>query len=109
VVYVSNFVRNSTSPLYDETSVSPFGRAQGASNVVERRANEVSRGANTNKMNKATKFLKEVQTELKKVTWPTQEQSLRLTAIVVGVSLFVGLYIGVLDYALTKIIEVVVK
>ena len=60
-------------------------------------------------MNKATKFLKEVQAELKKVTWPTQEQALRLTGIVVGVSLVVGLYIGVLDYALTKIVGLIVR
>ncbi len=60
-------------------------------------------------MNKATKFLKEVQTELKKVTWPTREQALRLTGIVVGVSLVVGLYIGVLDYGLTKLVGLIVK
>ena len=60
-------------------------------------------------MNKATKFLKEVQAELKKVTWPTQEQALRLTGIVVGVSLVVGLYIGVLDYALAKIVGLIVR
>ena len=60
-------------------------------------------------MNKATKFLKEVQTELKKVTWPTREQAIRLTGIVVGVSLVVGLYIGVLDYALTKVVGLIVK
>ena len=60
-------------------------------------------------MNKASKFLKEVQTELKKVTWPTREQALRLTGIVVGVSLVVGLYIGVLDYGLTKLVGLIVK
>lgn len=60
-------------------------------------------------MNKATKFLKEVQTELKKVTWPTQKQAVRLTGIVVGVSLVVGLYVGVLDYTLTKIVGLIVR
>ena len=60
-------------------------------------------------MNKATKFLKEVQTELKKVTWPTREQAIRLTGIVVGVSLVVGLYIGVLDYGLTKLVGLIVR
>ncbi len=60
-------------------------------------------------MNKVVKFLKEVQTELKKVVWPTREQTIRLTAIVVGVSLVVGLYIGVLDYVLTKLVGVIVR
>jgi len=59
-------------------------------------------------MNKITKFLKEVQTELKKVIWPTRPQALRLAAIVIGVSLAVGLYVGMLDYTLTKLIEIVV-
>jgi len=60
-------------------------------------------------MDKATKFLKEVQAELKKVTWPTREQAVRLTGIVVGVSLVVGLYIGVLDYILTKLVGLIVR
>lgn len=60
-------------------------------------------------MNKATKFLKEVQTELKKVIWPTRQQTIRLTTIVVGVSLVVGLYIGMLDYILTKLVGLIVR
>ena len=60
-------------------------------------------------MNKVSSFLKEVQIELKKVTWPTRPQTIRLTGIVVGVSLVVGLYIGVLDYGLTKLIGLIVK
>jgi len=59
-------------------------------------------------MNKVVKFLKEVQTELKKVIWPTRPQALRLAAIVIGVSLAVGLYVGVLDYALTRVVGLVV-
>jgi preprotein translocase subunit SecE len=60
-------------------------------------------------MNKITKFLKEVQTELKKVVWPTRPQALRLTTIVIGVSLAVGLYVGALDYLLTKLVGRIVR
>ena len=60
-------------------------------------------------MNKVAKFLKEVQTELKKVIWPTREQAVRLTMIVVGVSLTVGLYVGILDYVLTKLVGLIVR
>ena len=60
-------------------------------------------------MNKVTKFLKEVQTELKKVVWPTRQQTIRLTGIVVGVSLVVGMYVGALDFALTKIVGLIVR
>jgi preprotein translocase subunit SecE len=54
-------------------------------------------------------FLKEVRAELTKVTWPTKKEATRLTAIVVGVSLGVGIFIGILDYLFTKIMEVVLK
>jgi len=60
-------------------------------------------------MNKVSSFLKEVQAELKKVVWPTRQQAIRLTIIVVVVSLVVGLYVGMLDYALTKLVGLIVK
>jgi preprotein translocase SecE subunit len=35
--------------------------------------------------------------ELRKVTWPTRNQALKLTAIVLGFCLFMALVIGVFD------------
>lgn len=55
------------------------------------------------------KFLKEVKSELKQVTWPTKKDVTRLTSIVVAISLVVGVYIGILDYVFTKLIQLVVK
>lgn len=54
-------------------------------------------------------FLKEVKAELLKVTWPTRKQAIRLTIVVLVVSVIVGLYIGILDYILTKITEILLK
>lgn len=47
--------------------------------------------------------------ELKKVSWPTRSQTIRLTVIVIGVSLIIGLYIGIIDILLTKGLEFVTK
>jgi len=44
-----------------------------------------------------TKFFSEVVSELKKVTWPTREETIRLTAAVIIISLAVGFFIGGLD------------
>ena len=55
------------------------------------------------------KFLLEVKTELLKVTWLTKKQVIRLTGVVVAISLLVGLYIGALDFIFTKLIEFFVK
>lgn len=54
-------------------------------------------------------FLKETREELKKVTWPTQQEVIRLTLIVVAVSLLVGLFIGALDFIFTKVMETIIK
>lgn len=53
-------------------------------------------------------FLKETREELGKVVWPTKEQVLRSTVIVILVSLIVGVFLGAVDYVFTKIVEAVV-
>ena len=54
-------------------------------------------------------FLKEVRDELKKVVWPTRQEVIRLTAVVIIVSLVVGLYLGGIDFILTKILALFIK
>lgn len=54
-------------------------------------------------------FLKEVKTELSKVIWPTRKETIRLTGLVIFISLVVGIYIGGLDIILTKLMEIVIK
>ena len=51
-------------------------------------------------------FLKEVRVELAKVVWPTRDQLVRLTALVVTISLAVGLFIGAVDFIFFKIMEI---
>ena len=54
-------------------------------------------------------FAQGVIEELKKVSWPSKKETIRLTTIVVGVSLIIGLYIGIIDILLTKGLEIVTK
>ncbi len=54
-------------------------------------------------------FVKEVIAELKKVTWPTREETIKLTVMVIVISLIVGAFIGGLDMVLIKITSVVLK
>ena len=51
---------------------------------------------------KIVTFLKEVKLEMKKVNWPTRQETLRYTIIVVGASLVVAAYLGGLDFILTS-------
>lgn len=59
--------------------------------------------------NSPIKFIKEVKAELKQVSWPTKDEVTKLTGVVIVISLIVGLYIGILDFILTKLIELAVK
>ncbi len=54
-------------------------------------------------------FTSEIIEELKKVTWPTKKETIRLTAVVITVSLIIGLYIGIIDILLAKGLEFVTK
>ena len=48
-------------------------------------------------MQKVIQFFKEVHIELKKVAWPSKEQTIHYTVLVVIISIFVAIILGLLD------------
>jgi len=54
-------------------------------------------------------FFTQTLDELKQVVWPTRQQLIRLTFIVLFISTAVGLYIGGIDFVLTKLTELLIK
>jgi preprotein translocase subunit SecE len=54
-------------------------------------------------------FLKETRDELKKVVWPSRDEVIRLTAVVIIISVIVGFYLGGLDYIFTKLITLILR
>lgn len=53
-------------------------------------------------MTTPTGFINEVIDELKKVTWPTRDETMKLTAVVIAISIIVGAFIGGLDSLFLK-------
>jgi len=53
-------------------------------------------------------YLTESWAELKKVAWPTRQTVVRLTVLVIGVSVAVGIYIFVLDRVFNTLVEQVI-
>ena len=51
------------------------------------------------------KFFSETIAELKKVVWLTRREAAYLTALVLIVSIIVGLILGIIDYGLTKLVN----
>ncbi|MFA6532524.1 MAG: preprotein translocase subunit SecE [Patescibacteria group bacterium] len=54
-------------------------------------------------------FATDIIDELKKVSWPTKAETVRLTTIVIIVSLIIGLYVGIIDILLAKGLEIITK
>ncbi|MBN1847238.1 MAG: preprotein translocase subunit SecE [Deltaproteobacteria bacterium] len=50
-------------------------------------------------------FFRESKMELKKVKWPTRKELLAATAMVIVLSLVISFYLGLIDFALVKIIK----
>lgn len=56
-------------------------------------------------LNKIITFLKETKVELKKVNWPTKEEAIKYTIIVIGLSLGVAVYLGAFDWFFTFLVQ----
>lgn len=50
-------------------------------------------------------YLKDTQSELKHVSWPTRKQAIIFTSIVVVVSVATAAYLGAFDWLFTWIVE----
>ena len=49
-------------------------------------------------------FFADIVTELRKVVWPTRQETLRLSLIVIGLCLVMGLLLGLLDYGFSELV-----
>ena len=58
--------------------------------------------------NKLVQYVKDSRTELKKVIWPTRKQATNDTLLVIGFSLGVAVFLGLVDFVLTKLLELAV-
>ena len=52
-------------------------------------------------------FFGEVVSELKKGTWPSREETTSLTMLVIGVSIAIGIVLGVLDMSFSRLLDVI--
>ena len=56
-------------------------------------------------MTRIRRFTQEAIAELRKVSWPTIEQTRNLTVLVFAISAAIGVYIAVWDFVFTKVIS----
>jgi len=59
--------------------------------------------------NSLLRYLRETRGELRKVTWPTRQESQRLTAIVLAVTALMALFLGLLDFIFSRGVQELVR
>jgi preprotein translocase subunit SecE len=52
-------------------------------------------------------FFKEVSVELKKVSWPTRQQTVSATVVVIVVTFIVAFFLGIVDILLANLVGTV--
>lgn len=57
----------------------------------------------------ATQFLREVKTELKKVTWPPRKQAISSTGVVVVLVILASVFLALVDYSLGHLVRAIIK
>lgn len=56
-------------------------------------------------MNSIIRYVRESLEELRQVRWPTQQQAVRLTVIVIGFIIVSSLFFGIIDMGFSEIIR----
>jgi preprotein translocase subunit SecE len=56
-------------------------------------------------MSKITEYFKEIKGELKHVIWPSKNQTLFYTLIVIGLSIIVAYFLGIFDFIFSRGLE----
>lgn len=60
-------------------------------------------------INKTKNFFSEVRTEMQKVTWPTREELINSTIVVLVSIVILSTFIGVTDFFLSHLLKMVLR
>jgi preprotein translocase subunit SecE len=53
-------------------------------------------------------YFKDTRGELRKVTWPTRDQATKLTAIVLGMTVVMAIFLGAVDFVFATLVRLIV-
>lgn len=56
-------------------------------------------------MNRLINYFKDTRSEMNHVSWPTREQTINFTVVVMVFAIFIGVLLGVFDFAFSFILK----
>ena len=51
-------------------------------------------------------YFSETKTELKRVVWPSRQETLKMTLVIIGISAVVAVFLGALDILFQYLLEI---
>ncbi|WP_268876123.1 MULTISPECIES: preprotein translocase subunit SecE [Bacillaceae] len=57
----------------------------------------------------STKFLKDVSTEMKRVSWPKRKELVRYTAVVIATVTFIAIFFAITDLGISTLIRTILN
>jgi preprotein translocase subunit SecE len=72
-------------------------------------AKKESKAGFFSKDNPILEYLKGTRSEVRKVNWPTRQEALRLTMVVLAVTISMALILGALDYVFAQFIGFIIR
>ena len=90
-------VRTAADKVASKAPVKAKPAGKSASDAKKAKDAKAKRDAKPGAIAKATGYFKNVRTEVKRVVWPTKDELVKYTAAVVGMLVFFGVLIAVVD------------
>ncbi len=106
----NNIVLDNQADLSTSLAKSSMPKSATVAAAVKKKPEKKSVESQTGEPNffqRAIDFLREVQVELKKVTWPTRKQTTGTTIVVIIFVFVVAIFLGMFDFGLSKLVQVV--
>jgi len=75
----------------------------------ESRVAKASAQGRQRKENAIVRYLKETRSELRKVTWPSREEAVNLTVIVMAVTTAMAAFLGAVDYLFSRLFSLIIR
>ena len=61
------------------------------------------------KENAVVRYFKETRAELRKVSWPSREEAVNLTIIVMTVTIAMAAFLGVVDFLFSRLFSLIIR
>jgi len=86
-----------------------FSKNKKSQAVTSKRSSAISQpsGKLQGYFEKTKQFFREVKIELKKVTWPSRNQTIGSTVVVILLVMIISLFLGMVDIGLSNLVRVV--